>query len=125
MVAQEVTTNYLEWLKDKLLFFLKMCDEGFIKYNFSNLGTYEDNFFDFNLTQGRELFCKTCKSGGFLVQGFHKLYKQTKFNMQNWSKNYITFHKWFVLDIVFSLRNFISDWAILAYIMFNSSSGIP
>ena len=70
MVAQEVITNFLEWLKGKLLFSLKMYDESFIKYNFSNLGTYKDTFFNFSLTQGRELFCKICKCGGFLVQGF-------------------------------------------------------
>ena len=84
MVAKELITNFLEWFKDKLLFSLEMCDEGFIKYNFSNLGTYEDTFFNFTLTQGRELFCKIYKCGGFLVQGFHKLLKQTKFNMRRY-----------------------------------------
>ena len=61
VVAQEVIANFLERLKGKLLFSLEMCDEGFIKYNFSNLLTYEDTFFDFSLTKVRELFCKLCK----------------------------------------------------------------
>ena len=37
---------------------------------------------------------------------------------------FITFHKWFVHDVVFSSLNFISDRPILAY-MFSSCSGIP
>ena len=84
MVGQEVIANFPEWLKGKLLFSLKMCDAGFIKYNFSNLGTYEHTFFNFSLTQERELFCKICKCEGFIVQGFYKLLKQTKFNMEKW-----------------------------------------
>ena len=51
MIAQEIIADFLGWLKSKLLSSLKIYNEGFIKYNVSNLETYEDTFLNFSLTQ--------------------------------------------------------------------------
>ena len=122
MIPQEVISNFLEWLKGKILFSLKMCDKGFIKYNFSNLGTYEDTFLNFSLTQGRELFCKICKCRE--SKAFTYYLNKPGLICKAGKKNYITFHKWLLYDVVFSLLSFISDWPILECIVFSSYSGM-
>ena len=104
-VAQKSITNFLEWLKGKLLVSLEMCDKSFIKYNFSNLGTYEGNFLNFSLAQDIIFSARYANAEDSLSNAFTNCLNKPSL---------ISKDLWFVYVVVFFLLNIISDWPILA-----------